>query len=175
MSPCVGRLNPNSLVASQNAPARGIKFGYADTCLLNDRIMSQKSLFFQSLPSKKRTKQVAGFIIPIVLVIIVLAALYGVIVWKWSYSSGERVGIVQKISNKGWICKTWEGELNMVVLPGGVPEKFFFTVWDEKVAASVNKTIGKRVSLHYNEKMGLPSSCFGDTRHYITKVVVLEP
>ncbi len=115
-----------------------------------------------------------GFLIPVLLAIVVLAALYAVVVWKWSYSTGERVGVVQKISNKGWVCKTWEGELNMVVLPGGVPDKFYFTVWDDAVAASVNKTIGKRVSLHYEEKLGLPTSCFGDTRHYITKVVVLE-
>jgi hypothetical protein len=115
-----------------------------------------------------------GFLIPLLLVLIVLATVYGLVVWKWSYSSGERVGIVQKISKKGWVCKTWEGELNMVMLPGGIPEKFYFTVWDEGVAASVNKTIGKRVSLHYEEKLGLPTSCFGDTRHFVTKVVVLE-
>jgi hypothetical protein len=115
-----------------------------------------------------------GFLIPVLLVLILLATIYGLVVWKWSYSSGERVGIVQKISKKGWVCKTWEGELNMVVLPGGIPEKFFFTVWDEGVAASVNKTIGKRVSLHYDEKLGLPTSCFGDTRHFVNKVVVLD-
>lgn len=115
-----------------------------------------------------------GFLFPILLVIIVLAAIYGLVVWKWSYSNGERVGAVQKISKKGWVCKTWEGELNMVMLPGGIPEKFYFTVWDEAVAKSVNKTIGKRVSLHYDEKLGLPTSCFGDTRHFVNKVVVLD-
>ncbi|MGL5005180.1 MAG: hypothetical protein ACRDAM_19740 [Casimicrobium sp.] len=103
-----------------------------------------------------------------------LAVIYGLVVWKWSYSSGERVGAVQKISKKGWICKTWEGELNMVVLPGGLPEKFLFTVWEDSVAASINKTLGKRVSLHYEEKLGLPTSCFGDTRYFVTKVVVVE-
>ncbi len=109
------------------------------------------------------------------LIAVALASLYALVVWKWSYSSGERVGIVQKISKKGWVCKTWEGELNMVVLPGGIPEKFFFTIWDDAVATSINKTIGKRVTLHYEEKLGLPTSCFGDTRHYVTKVQVLEP
>ncbi len=137
--------------------------------------MSQNRTFFQSLnntsPSSKRT---AGFVWIILLVLIAAAAVYGLVVWKWSYSSGERVGAVQKISKKGWICKTWEGELNMVVLPGGLPEKFLFTVWDEAVAKSVNKTLGKRVSLHYEEKMGLPTSCFGDTRYFVTKVVVVE-
>lgn len=141
--------------------------------------MSEKRNFFQRFiaraPRSRTTSQ--GFVLwglLAILAVVAIAALYAVIVWKWSYSSGERVGIVQKISNKGWVCKTWEGELNMVVLPGGIPEKFFFTVWDASVAASINKTIGKRVTLHYEEKMGLPTSCFGDTRHYVTKVQVLE-
>jgi hypothetical protein len=136
--------------------------------------MSQMSLFFQSHPPKKSPRGDAGFIWIIVIVVLALAALYSLVVWKWSYSTGERVGIVQKISNKGWVCKTWEGELNMVVLPGGIPDKFFFTVWDDAVAKSINKTIGKRVTLHYSEKVGLPTSCFGDTRYYVTKVDVLE-
>jgi hypothetical protein len=115
-----------------------------------------------------------GILLVVLLVIVALVAIYGLVVWKWSYSTGERVGVVQKISNKGWICKTWEGELNMVVLPGGIPEKFYFTIWNEDIAKRINKTIGKRVTLHYEEKVGLPTSCFGDTRHYITRVDVLE-
>ncbi len=104
----------------------------------------------------------------------VLGGLYGLVVWKWSYSDGERAGVVQKFSRKGWVCKTWEGELNMVVLPGAIPEKFFFTVWDESVASSINRNVGKRVALHYTEKVGLPTSCFGETRYYINKVVSIS-
>ena len=111
-----------------------------------------------------------GFLLPLLLIVAILAALYAVVVWKWSYSDGERVGVVQKFSRKGWVCKTWEGELNMVVLPGALPEKFFFTVWDETVATDINRHVGKRVALHYVEKVGLPTSCFGDTRYYIHKV-----
>ncbi|MBL8310951.1 MAG: hypothetical protein JNL19_11055 [Burkholderiales bacterium] len=123
------------------------------------------------------SKAVPGFVVPLVvflLVVVALAALYGLVVWKWSYSDGERAGVVQKFSRKGWICKTWEGELNMVVLPGAVPEKFFFTVWDDNVASAINRSIGKRVSLHYEEKVGLPTSCFGETRYYIRKVTPLS-
>ncbi|MFN3630468.1 MAG: hypothetical protein ACK4XK_10515 [Casimicrobiaceae bacterium] len=108
------------------------------------------------------------------LVLILLAVGYGFLMWNWSYSTGERVGVVQKLSKKGWICKTWEGELNMIVLPGGMPEKFQFTVWDDAVAAEINRLAGQRVALHYEEKVGLPTSCFGDTRHYVTRVKVLE-
>ena len=99
-----------------------------------------------------------------------LAALYFFVAWNWSYSTGERAGWVQKISKKGWICKTWEGELALVSLPGSTVEKFLFTVHDDAVAEQITKVIGKRVSLHYEEKVGLPTSCFGETRHFVTKV-----
>ena len=108
------------------------------------------------------------------LVLLVLLALYFWAALKWSYSSGERAGWVQKLSNKGWICKTWEGELALVSLPGSLPEKFAFTVFDEAVAADVTKAMGKRVSLHYDEKVGLPGSCFGDTRYYVSGVTVSD-
>ena len=92
----------------------------------------------------------------------------------WSYSQGERAGYVQKLSNKGWICKTWEGEMAMVAMPGATTEKFFFTVWDDPTAEAINKLMGRRVSLHYEQKMGLPTSCFGDTRYYVTRVTAVE-
>jgi hypothetical protein len=104
---------------------------------------------------------------------LVLAA-YFAVVMRWNYATGERAGWVQKLSKKGWLCKTWEGEMAMVSLPGATPEKFQFTVWDDSVADSINKVIGKRVSLHYEQKVGLPTSCFGDTRHYVTGVTAVE-
>ena len=108
------------------------------------------------------------------LVLAALAAAYFWAAFKWSYSSGERAGWVQKLSNKGWVCKTWEGELSLVSLPGTAPEKFLFTIWDDAVATQVTKAMGKRVSLHYEEKVGLPGSCFGDTRYYVTGVRVQD-
>jgi hypothetical protein len=103
----------------------------------------------------------------------VLIALYFYVVLKWDYSTGERAGWVQKFSKKGWICKTWEGELSMVSMPGASPEKFYFTVRDEKTAADINAAMGRRVSLHYEEKVGLPTSCFGETRHWVNGVTVV--
>jgi len=138
--------------------------------------MMKKPLRFVRKPASWRGQRGRGFILPllaVLLIIIVLAGVYGMIVWKWSYSEGERAGVVQKFSRKGWVCKTWEGELNMVVLPGALPEKFFFTVWDDGVAASINRNVGRRVTLHYEEKVGLPTSCFGETRYYIKKVTPL--
>jgi hypothetical protein len=86
----------------------------------------------------------------------------------WSYSDGERAGFVQKFARKGWICKTWEGELAMVTLPGTIAEKFPFTVRDSAVAATLNANIGKRMTLHYEQRKWVPSSCFGDTEYFVT-------
>lgn len=112
----------------------------------------------------------------VVLTLLVLALLttgYFYFVLNWSYSSGERAGWIQKLSNKGWVCKTWEGELALVSIPGSsTVEKFQFTVADDAVAAELTQVMGKRVTLHYEEKVGLPTSCFGETRHYVTKVAV---
>jgi hypothetical protein len=113
----------------------------------------------------------------IVLVILVavgvLAAGWFAFALNWNYSTGERAGWVQKFSKKGWICKTWEGELAMVSMPGAAQEKFHFTVWDDKVATQINAAMGRRVSLHYDEKVGLPTSCFGETRHWVNRVTVV--
>ena len=113
------------------------------------------------------------FILPL-LVIAALAAAWFWAAWHWSYSSGERAGWVQKFSNKGFICKTWEGELALVSLPGSTTEKFYFTVHDEAVAQQISKYIGKRVALHYEEKMGLPTECFGETRHFVKGVTLSD-
>ena len=103
-----------------------------------------------------------------------LIAAYFAVVLNWNYSAGERAGWVQKLSRKGWLCKTWEGEMAMVSMPGAIPEKFLFTVRDDAVAESINKVMGKRVTLHYEEKVGLPTSCFGETRHFVTGVLQVE-
>jgi len=103
----------------------------------------------------------------------VLGALYFYLVLNWNYSTGERAGWVQKFSKKGWVCKTWEGELAMVAMPGTSQEKFPFTVWDDEVADRLNKAMGRRVSLHYDEKVGLPSSCFGETRHWVNNFSIV--
>ena len=92
----------------------------------------------------------------------------------WSYSTGERAGYVQKFSRKGWICKTWEGELAMVSIPGTMPEKFYFTVRNDSVAAHVNQTMGKRVALRYEQHKGVPTNCFGETDYFVVDVKPVE-
>ena len=108
------------------------------------------------------------------LILVLLLAAYIFVVSSWNYSTGERAGWVQKLSRKGWLCKTWEGELSLVSMPGAAPEMFLFTVRDDAVAEKINQVMGKRVALHYEEKVGLPTSCFGETRHYVTGVRVQD-
>lgn len=104
----------------------------------------------------------------------ILFAAYTWLVLSWSYSTGERAGYVQKFSNKGWICKTWEGELAMVSMPGTMSEKFYFSVHSDAVAARINQSLGKKVTLTYAQHVGVPTSCFGDTEYYVNNVRVVE-
>lgn len=103
----------------------------------------------------------------IILLPLVLLSLYTWASLTWVYSSGERIGYVQKLSHKGWVCKTWEGELVLVTVPGTQAEKFYFTVRDPAVITKVNQLAGERVRLLYKEHKGVPSSCFGETSHYV--------
>jgi hypothetical protein len=123
--------------------------------------------------SSDRGIGVLGLLIGLLLVAAVLAG-YCWLALSWSYASGERAGWVQKFSKKGWICKTWEGEMAMVSMPGSTTEKFMFTVWQDAVAKEINRFMGRRVTLHYEQKVGLPTSCFGETRYYVTKVTLVE-
>lgn len=106
----------------------------------------------------------------VVLVPALLFAVWTAVALSYTYSSGERVGYVQKFSKRGWLCKTWEGELAMVSLPGTMPEVFAFSVRSDSIAAEIQKAAGARVSLRYEEKRGLPTSCFGDTDYFVTGV-----
>jgi hypothetical protein len=125
------------------------------------------------MPSLHSERGAIWVILAGVVVVAALVAGYFAIVLAWNYSTGERAGWVQKFSKKGWLCKTWEGELALVTMPGPMQEKFLFTVRDDAVAEQINHSMGKRVSLHYEEKVGLPTSCFGETRHYVTDVTAV--
>jgi hypothetical protein len=107
-------------------------------------------------------------------VAIVLFALYTWGTLQWSYSTGDRAGYVQKFSSKGWVLKTWEGELAMVSMPGTNPEKFYFSVRDDSVAAVINQTLGRRVALHYEQHVGVPVNWFGETEYYVVGVRLAE-
>ena len=89
---------------------------------------------------------------------------------QFSYSDGQRAGFIQKLSRKGWVCKTWEGELAISAFPGQAPQLFTFTVRSDSVASEIQKLQGNQVSIHYREHPGVPSSCFGETRYFVDGV-----
>ena len=112
-------------------------------------------------------------------VIVVLTGALGFGGWTfftltYNYSDGERAGYVQKLSRKGWVCKTWEGELALVNLPGAMPEIFHFTVRDGTVAKRIQESVGKRVALSYEQHIGIPTTCFGDTQYFVVDIKVVE-
>ncbi len=104
-----------------------------------------------------------------------VGALWTLVTLTFTYSDGDRIGYVQKFSHRGWVCRTWEGELAMTPVPGASPTIFTFSVRDEAVAKRVKDAEGKKVALHYKEKRGVPSSCFGETSYFISDVRLLTP
>jgi hypothetical protein len=109
-------------------------------------------------------------LVGLVLTVIVALGGYLLFTYHFTYSKGESVGYVQKLSYKGWICKTWEGEqVRALSVVPAIPEKFAFTVRDVAIADQINAHIGQKVVIEYEQHRGLPS-CFGETEHFITKV-----
>lgn len=107
---------------------------------------------------------------------LVLIALYTLLMLWWSYSEGERAGVLQKFSKRGWVCKTYEGELAMYVVGGVAPQIWDFSVRDAAVVEQLHKAVGRQVRLHYDEHRGLPTNCFGETDYFIDQVeIVGEP
>ncbi len=120
------------------------------------------------------TSRIVRWLAGAVAVALLAIGLYTWATLSWSYSDGERAGYVQKFSRKGWLCKTWEGELAMVSIPGSMPEKFYFSVRDATVAEQINRTIGQRVALSYQQHKGVPTRCFAETEYFVTTVKPLE-
>jgi len=109
------------------------------------------------------------------LLTIVLVPVIGMLLWvgatlHYTYSEGTRTGFVQKLSRKGWLCKTWEGELAMTTQPGTAPQIFNFSVRNDSVAREIEKIEGSQVTLYYKEHRGVPTSCFGETQHFVDGV-----
>jgi hypothetical protein len=113
----------------------------------------------------------------LILILALLVVIYIGYIWvalHWSFSKGERVGYIQKISQKGWVVKTWEGELQMMPVPGAVPDKFVFSVREDAVAQKINGAVGKKVSVYYEQHKGVPTTLFGETEYFVTDVKVVE-
>jgi hypothetical protein len=100
--------------------------------------------------------------------VLLAAASWVLLTVTWSYSEGERAGYIQKFSRKGWLCKTWEGEIAMVTMPGAIPDRFEFSVRDKAVADQINALAGQRVILNYAQHTFIPTNCFGETEYFVT-------
>lgn len=118
------------------------------------------------------SKRVTLYFLGLLAAALLLFAGYTWVMLHVSYSDGERAGYLQKFSSRGWVCKTWEGEILLTSMPGAIPEKFEFSVRDETVAGALTAATGKRVILTYAQHKGVPSQCFGETEYYVTKVQI---
>jgi hypothetical protein len=118
-------------------------------------------------PSPRRRRRWPWILLGVLLVPVLGLAAWTAIALSYTYSTGDRAGYIQKLSHKGWICKTWEGELAMVNVPGAAQERFPFTVRSDSLAAALTKMMGSRVSITYEQHIGLPTSCFGETQYFV--------
>ena len=119
-------------------------------------------------------KVVIRYVVLSLIGILLVVAAWAWLAMRWSYSEGERTGYMQKFSHKGWLCKTWEGEIAMVTMPGAIPDKFEFTVSDDAVAEKINALAGRRIVVHYRQHKFIPATCFGETEYFVSQVRAVE-
>jgi len=108
-----------------------------------------------------------------VVLIVGAVALYTWATLNWAYSEGTRAGVLQKFDHKGWLCKTYEGELALYVVGGLAPQIWYFSVRDPKTVDALEQAVGQKVQLHYTEHRGVPSSCFAETQYFVDGVTVV--
>ena len=127
------------------------------------------------IPAVIRNHKLAFILTSVIAAPIAIFALWATITLNYSYSSGDRAGFLQKLSKRGWLCKTWEGEMQLTAIPGAAPEKFIFSVRSDSIAEELNKRLGQHVDVTYAQHKGVPSACFGDTEYFITGVRSVTP
>ena len=110
-------------------------------------------------------------------------AIYSAFILYYPYSEGTRSGVLRKLSHKGFVFKTWEGELQIsaVMMPNPTDENvvggniWLFSVKDDATIKSLQEAevTGKRVNLHYKEHL---KTLFwrGDTRYFVNGVSVVQ-
>jgi hypothetical protein len=128
-----------------------------------------------SVSTAARRGRFKWYLLGFVAALLALAVLYTMFMLWWSYSDGERAGVLQKFSERGWVCKTYEGELALYVVAGVAPQIWNFSVRDPAVAAELGKAVGQNLRLHYREHRGLPTSCFGETDYFVDRLEVVGP
>jgi hypothetical protein len=124
----------------------------------------------------RRRHLVPKLVLWLVVVPVLCLALYTWLTLNWDYSNGYRSGLLQKFSQKGWVCKTYEGELWQSVVTNVSPTVWDFSVRNARVAKALDSLVGKPVRVHYTEHRGVPTTCFADTRYFVDSVfMVAQP
>lgn len=118
-------------------------------------------------------RYVARLALVVTVLLVVVAAGWTWLTLSWAYSEGERAGVLQKFSKKGWICKTYEGEVAQYVVGGVAPQIWYFSVRDAAVAEQLFKVVGQNVQLRYTEHRGIPTNCFGDTPYFAESFTII--
>ena len=139
--------------------------GAARYCRVTSFTFDTKPIMPKALP-----KRAFAILLSLLVALVVVFGLYTWFTLTWSYSEGTRAGYLQKFSKKGWLCKTWEGEILLSSMPGAIPERFAFTVRDDKLVQKLQSTMGQRVEVSYEQHRGVPTSCFGETEYFVNAV-----
>ncbi len=125
------------------------------------------------VPPPPRRSRFKWYLLGFLAAVTAAVVLYTLFMLWWSYSDGERAGVLQKFSQRGWVCKTHEGELAMYVVGGVAPQIWEFSARDAAVIEQLQAAVGQQVRLHYSEHRGLPTNCFGETDYFIDRVEVV--
>ncbi|MEQ1552701.1 MAG: hypothetical protein ABL929_00915 [Ferruginibacter sp.] len=117
----------------------------------------------KEIPNQIEVKKKSGGCGKYIFMALVLGLILGGAIFWWkyyyTYSDGSRSGMLQKLSHKGNLMKTYEGELvlSSVSSSSGVAlasEKFFFSIANDSIAKMMMNMEGKKVRLHYEQKKG---------------------
>jgi len=127
-----------------------------------------------SSPRRSAPRRAMRILLWLIVLVLAASALWSWLTLSWAYSDGERAGVLQKFSRKGWVCKTQEGEIAQYLVAGISPQMWQFSVRDKAIADQLDKAVGHRVQLHYTEHPGVPSSCFAETRYFVDRIAVTD-
>lgn len=134
---------------------------------------------FQEVVKEGATK-VVNKVKRFILILLGLAILSGVIfVWVsgWTFSEGTRAGELIKVSRKGVVFKTYEGQINLGGFEsdaeGIVGNIWAFSTTDEKVYKRLQELEGKKIKLHYKQRYK-PMVWQGKTEYFVEKVELIE-
>lgn len=126
--------------------------------------------------SKKKSK-LPKILLLTLLIVIALTFIY-FFICGLTYSEGTRSGILTKISERGYVFKTFEGEINVgglfqnngMIVPSTI---FYFSVRDKKIYYDLQEAEGKRVILHYKQVI---KNFFwqGDTDYFVYKIEIAK-